>query len=191
MSSALMPPSTMQDTYWLISDFDDSMTPLGRDSVPEVYIRRSGSSSSTATSGACGEPSVIQVPTSSQSPDGAVPPRAIQPRTPPVSPETAMALSAVGARVSSVIRPFAPLWPRMKPISSALSMKLTGTRMTPRRAVAKASTANSHELCDSNASRSPFSRPFAARVFAQRFTASSNSAKVARRSPATTASLVG
>ena len=47
-----MPPSITQLTYWAISDRLDSMTPLGRDSVPEVYISRSGSSSATATSGA-------------------------------------------------------------------------------------------------------------------------------------------
>src|SRR3546814_9596279 len=41
----------MQETYCHISDRLDSSAPLGRDSVPEVYINRSGSSSATLTEG--------------------------------------------------------------------------------------------------------------------------------------------
>ena len=40
-----------QLTYWPISDRLDSITPLGRDSVPDVYISRSGSSSATRRRG--------------------------------------------------------------------------------------------------------------------------------------------
>ena len=79
----------------------------------------------------------------------------------------------------------------MNAISSAFSMKLTGTSTTPSRAVANASTAYCQELCESSASRSPFASPRPASAFAVRFTAASNSAKVTRRSPATTASLSG
>src|SRR3954453_14001766 len=67
-SSALMPPSTMQLTYWLIRERLGSITPLGRDSVPEVYISRSGSSSATATSGGSSGPERTQASTSSQRP---------------------------------------------------------------------------------------------------------------------------
>ena len=42
-----MPPSTTQVTYCHSSDRLDSSAPLGRDSVPEVYISRTGSSSAT------------------------------------------------------------------------------------------------------------------------------------------------
>src|SRR4051812_12422551 len=101
MSSGVMPPSTTQDTYWLISDRLESITPLGRDSVPEVYISRSGSSSAIATSGASVEPSRHHGSTSSQPPDGAAPESGIQPRTPPSTPAAASALSAVGASASS------------------------------------------------------------------------------------------
>ena len=65
----------------------------------------------------------------------------------------------------------------MNAISSAPSMKLTGTRTTPSFAVAKASTAYCQELCDSSASRSPLARPRSASACAVRFTAASNSAK--------------
>src|SRR5690349_23875262 len=50
-SSALISPSIAQLTYWAISERLESSTPLGRDSVPEVYIIRIGSSSPTGTSG--------------------------------------------------------------------------------------------------------------------------------------------
>ena len=79
----------------------------------------------------------------------------------------------------------------MSAISSGPSMKFTGTSTTPSLAVANASTANCQQLCDSRASRSPLARPRAASACAARFTAASNSAKVMRRSPATTASLSG
>ena len=79
----------------------------------------------------------------------------------------------------------------MKAISSAPSMKFTGTSTTPIFAVANASTAYCQELWASSASRSPLSRPRAASALAVRFTATSNSAKLTRRSPATTASLSG
>ena len=47
----------------------------------------------------------------------------------------------------------------MKAISSAPSMKLTGTSTTPSRAVANTVTAYCQELCASSASRSPLARP--------------------------------
>ena len=49
----------------------------------------------------------------------------------------------------------------MNAISSAPSMKFTGTSTTPSCAVANASTANCQQLCDSSASRSPLARPAA------------------------------
>ena len=152
------------------------MTPLGRDSVPEVYIRRTGSSSATATSGADSSPACHQSSTSSQPAVGAAPESPIQPRTPPSTPAVASAFSAVVASASSVTIPVAPEWRRMKAISSGPSMKLTGTRTTPSRAVAKSSTANCQELWLSSASRSPLARPRSARACAARLTAASNSA---------------
>ncbi len=112
-SSALMPPSTAQLTYWVISDRLDSITPLGRDSVPDVYISRSGSSSLTATSGASTGPSDHQPSTSSQPVAGVAPDSGIQPRTPPSTPAAASAFSAVGASASSATIPLAPECRRM------------------------------------------------------------------------------
>jgi hypothetical protein len=106
-SSPLIPPSIAHDTYWAISERLDSMTPLGRDSVPEVYIRRSGSSSAIGTSTADGSPVSIQVSTFSHSPVGVAPDSPIQPRIPPARPAEARAFSAVGASASSVTRPAA------------------------------------------------------------------------------------
>ncbi len=79
MSSALIPPSRTQLTYWLISEREDSITPLGRDSVPEVYMSRSGSSSAIGTSGIVSSPDCHQGSTSSQPAAGAAP---IQPADP-------------------------------------------------------------------------------------------------------------
>ena len=173
MSSALIPPSRAQLTYWLISEREDSITPLGRDSVPEVYMRRSGSSSAIGTSGIVSSPDCHQGSTSSQPAAGAAP---IQPRIPPSVPAAASAWPAVPARAASVTRPQAPEWRRMKAISSAPSMKLTGTRTTPSRAVAKASSTYCQQLWLSKASRSPLARPRPARACAVRLTAASNSA---------------
>src|SRR5919202_420171 len=107
-SSALIPPSITQETYWAISDRLESITPLGRDSVPEGYMSRSGSSSATATSGALASPSRHQGSTSSQPSAGACPDRLIQPRRPPSTPATSSALVAVGASTSSATTPLAP-----------------------------------------------------------------------------------
>jgi hypothetical protein len=107
-SSALIPPSTAQLTYWLISERLDSITPFGRDSVPEVYISRSGSSSPTGTSGAVSGPVRHQSSTSSQPAAGAAPESPIHPRTPPSTPAAASASAAVDARASSVTIPVAP-----------------------------------------------------------------------------------
>src|SRR3954471_14782046 len=103
-----MPPSITQLTYWLISERLDSITPLGRDSVPDVYISRSGSSSPTGTSGAVSGPSVHQPSTSSQPSVGSAPESGIQPRTPPGVPAMLNAFSAVGASASSATIPTAP-----------------------------------------------------------------------------------
>ncbi len=94
MSSAAIPPSITQLTYCAISERLDSITPLGRDSVPEVYISRSGSSSSITTSGSCAGPTRHQSSTFSQPGAGCAP---IQPRTPPAIPAAAIAFSAVVA----------------------------------------------------------------------------------------------
>ena len=54
----------MQETYCHNSDRLDSSAPLGRDSVPLVYINRRGVSSSTTTAGArtgSGEPTAERV----------------------------------------------------------------------------------------------------------------------------------
>src|SRR4051812_43809591 len=147
-SSALIPPSTMQLTYWLISDRLESMTPLGRDSVPDVYISRSGSSSATRTSGALSSPSVHHGSTSSQPSAGVAPESPIQPRRPPSWPAAASACSAVGASASSATIPLAPECRRMYAISSGPSMKLTGTSTMPSLEVANARTANRQQLCD-------------------------------------------
>ena len=104
MSSGLIPPSRAQLTYWLISEREDSITPLGRDSVPEVYMRRSGSSSAIGTSGIVSSPDRHQASTSSQPAAGAVPEAPIQPRTPPWIPAAASACSTpsrVVAKASS------------------------------------------------------------------------------------------
>jgi len=108
-----MPPSMAHPTYWAISDRLESITPFGRDSVPEVYISRSGSSSPTGTSGAVSGPSVHQPSTSSQPSVGAAPDSGIHPRTPPVTPAMVSAFSAVGARASSATIPVAPACWRM------------------------------------------------------------------------------
>ena len=97
----------------------------------------------------------------------------------------------MSARPASATIPQAPECPRMKAISSGPSMKLTGTRTTPSRAVAKASSTYCQQLWLSSASRSPLARPRAASACAARLTAASNSAYVTRKSPATTASLPG
>src|SRR3954471_7101281 len=103
-----MPPSMTQLTYWAISDRLDSITPFGRDSVPDVYMSRSGSSSPTGTSGAVSGPSDNPPSTPSQPFVGAAPDSGIQPRTPPVTPAIDSAFSAVGASASSVTIPVAP-----------------------------------------------------------------------------------
>ena len=113
MSSAVISPSMAQDRYWLISERLGSSTPLGRDSVPEVYISRSGSSSAIGTSGASAGPCRHQSSTSSQPAAGAAPDSPIQPRTPPDSPAEAAAFSAVGARASSATMPADPECRRM------------------------------------------------------------------------------
>src|SRR4051812_23757018 len=111
MSSPLIPPSMAQLTYWLISERLDSMTPLGRDSVPDVYISRSGSSSATATSGAASGPVRHHSSTSSQPSAGAAPDRRMTPQTPPVREPSASA--AAGTSASSATMPVAPEWSRM------------------------------------------------------------------------------
>ena len=113
MSSPAIPPSTMHETYWLISERLDSNTPLGRDSVPEVYINRSGSSSATAISGAVAAPCCHQRSTSSQPSTGPEPERPITPRIPPVIPAEASAFSAAGTSLSSATSPRASEWLRM------------------------------------------------------------------------------
>ncbi len=162
------------ETYWLISDRDGSSTPLGRDSVPLVYISRSGSSSATTTSGSSAGPALHQSCTSSQF--AAAPP--IRPRIPSDAPAVAIAFSAVAISASSATMPDAPEWPRMNAISSAFSMKLIGTSTTPSFAVANTSTTKDQELRPSRASRSPLRSPRAASAPAARFTAASNSPKV-------------
>src|SRR5690242_18536389 len=193
-SSTLIPPSTTQLTYWLISDRLDSMTPLGRDSVPDVYMSRSGSSSPTSTPGSPGStmrPCSSRSSHPSKSSQPSVGPLPIQPRTPPLTPAVASAPSAVAASSSSTTMPDAPAWVRMYAISGAVSMKLIGTSTTPSRAVANATVANCQQLCDSSASRSPLARPRSASACAHRLTAASNSANVSRHAPSTIASLSG
>ncbi len=131
-----------------------SSAPLGRDSVPEVYISRTGSSSATGTYGAPGA-CANQVAMSVQ-PSGAPP---IATRSATVPADAATARSATGANACSATKQRASLWSRMNAISSAPSMKFTGTSTTPTRAVAKSSTANCQQLWLSSASRSPFSSP--------------------------------
>ena len=69
MSSGPYSPSITQDTYCHISARLDSSAPLGRDSVPEVNIIRTGSSSSIGTSG--GVPSWSSHSSRSSQPSGA------------------------------------------------------------------------------------------------------------------------
>ena len=107
-----MPPSTTQDTYCHISERLDSIAPLGRDSVPEVYISRSRSSSPTSTCG--GVPSrSIHCWTSAQPVGNSSPPSRITARTGTSSPAAAIALPAVAASPSSATNAVAWLWPRM------------------------------------------------------------------------------
>lgn len=141
MSSADIDPSMTHETYCHIRERLESSAPLGRDSVPEVYISRIGSSSATTTSG--GVPSCSsQVRTSVQPDGGCVP---ITTRRVTLPPDV-IASSAVGTSAPSTTKVSAPLWSRMKPISSAPSMKFTGTRIAPSLAVAKESTANCQQL---------------------------------------------
>src|SRR5271170_3452272 len=173
MSSALIPPSWAQLTYWLISEREDSITPLGRDSAPEVYMRRSGSSSAIGTSGIVSSPDCHQGSTSS--------PAGGRGRTDP-APDSALGSGGgqrfLGGASQGGLGDHAagPEWRRMNAISSAPSMKLTGTRTTPSRAVAKASSTYCQQLWLSRASRSPLARPRSARACAARLTAASNSA---------------
>src|SRR3954453_3190589 len=97
-----------QLTYCAMRERLESMTPLGRDSVPEVYINLRGSSSAIGTSGSPGFPPSIQLSTSSQLSAAPAPESGIQPRTPLDIPAAAIACSAVGASASSVISPAAP-----------------------------------------------------------------------------------
>ena len=160
-----------------MSDRLDSIAPLGRDSVPLVYISCSGSSSATATSGSSAGPSAHHSATSDQPGRGAAP---IQPRTP--SPQSASfnACSATSARASSTTRWRASACPRMNATSSAVSMKLIGTRIRPSLAAASVTTAYSQQLCASRASRSPLTRPRVVSAAHIRFTDALYSAKVCR-----------
>ncbi len=103
----------MQLTYWAISARLDSIAPFGRDSVPEVYISRTGSSSATTTSRRLTGPDLAQPATSSHPGSGAVPASAIQPRTPSGVPATWTAWATCGYSASSTITPVAPQWSRM------------------------------------------------------------------------------
>jgi hypothetical protein len=169
----------------------ECMTPLGRDSVPLVYIRRSTWSSSTTALGA----GVVVVSHCAKSchPAGA--------RCPPVSatlvkallpsPAARMASSAAGISSGSTINPVAPLCRRMYAISWAVSMKLRGTSTTGARAVANASTAYCQQLCASNAMRSEGPNPLSRRAAAARSTVMSKSANVIVMSPSMIATLSG
>ena len=161
MSSSVIPPSTMQLTYWAMIDRLDSVTPFGRDSVPLVYMSWIGSSSPITTPGSdrsgCSSHSVTSSqpagagtgtgtrwlaepgPAASVVAAGATSASArITPRT-AICPRSAVASadSATSTRRSSATMPLTPAWPRMKATSSARSMKLIGTEMAPRRARAR------------------------------------------------------
>lgn len=136
----------MQETYCVISDLLDSRTPFGRDSVPEVYIMRTGSSSSMTMPGADASPVVIHSATGSNPCGACTPAKGIHPRMSMGVPAVAIASMTVGPSASSTTTPDAWLWSRMKAISETPSPKLIGTRIAPIRAHAKFSTANCHEL---------------------------------------------
>ena len=99
----------MQETYCHISDRLECIAPLGRDSVPEVYISRSGSSSSTATSGGCVvlEPLPYVVQPSARRRRAGSPPTLGQPPAAPI------AFCAVSTSAASTTNAVAPLWSRM------------------------------------------------------------------------------
>ena len=107
-----MPPSMTQDTYCHISERLDSIAPFGRDSVPDVYISRTRSSSPTSTGG--GVPARSIQCRRSAHPAGTSSPRSrITARTGTSSPAASTALTAVAASPSSATNPLAWLWPRM------------------------------------------------------------------------------
>ena len=123
-------PSTTQVTYCHISDRLVSIAPLGRDSVPEVYISRTGSSSLDRTYGA--RRAVVLEPVRDVGPAvrdvAAAEPDAARVTVPA---DAASALSATGDQRVLDHEAVAPQWSRMNAISSAPSMKLTGTSTTP------------------------------------------------------------
>ena len=129
----------MQLTYCAISARLDRVAPFGRLSVPEVYMIWMGSSSATSTSGSSASSCTIQSATDSQ-PSTASP---IAPRSRTVGgwSSIATAASATAHSTSSATMPIAPEWSSTKATSSAVSMKLIGTEITPRRARASQVTA--------------------------------------------------
>src|SRR5215218_2807882 len=82
----------MQLTYWETIERLESCTPFGRDSVPLVYIRRSGSSSATSTSGGVASGCSTQRWTSSQPSTGS-----------PTDPALHRQLDAFDRRVQRVL----------------------------------------------------------------------------------------
>src|SRR3954469_8550392 len=104
-----MPPSTMQETYCHISARELSRAPLGRDSVPEVNIIRTGSSSPTGTYGD-GPAWSSQDCASSQPWGGTSPPSRNASLVLTVPTDAAMAFSATGTSASSTTKAFADEW---------------------------------------------------------------------------------
>ena len=128
-------------TYCAISERLVSIAPLGRDSVPLVYISRSGSSSATtvSTGGACRggrtSPATSSQPVARRR--AGQPDPAQHPRRRPARRLGHRLDRHVGPGRPRRRRPWRSLWSRMKATSPAPSMKLTGTRTAPSRAVAK------------------------------------------------------
>src|SRR5262245_14856254 len=104
-----MEPSTMQETYCHISDRLDSSAPFGRDSVPDVNIIRTGSSSPTWTYGAGPAWSNHDCASGQPVGDGS-PLRPTASLVVTVPAEAASAFSATGTRASSTTKAFAVEW---------------------------------------------------------------------------------
>ncbi len=149
MSSALMEPAVMVLTYCHIMTAAGVMTPLGRDSVPLVYITLS--TGHREPSGAGTDDAVLRDwsksvhPVVLQIPAVAIAIRVV------TSPPSSIASSAAATRSDCTMKPVARQCPRMYAISSGVSMKFSGTSTTAARAVANASTAYCQQLRASSA----------------------------------------
>src|ERR1039458_7840433 len=154
--------------------------PLGRPVVPEVYMIRAGSCSSTATVTGVSSASSNRSPRrSAPGPAAAASPSTTTART---SGNVSRTAPTSGDRPSSTTITDAPQSRRMNPTSSATRRKLTGTTMAPTRHPANIASIISMLFFISSARRSPWRSPRAMSAWARDVTRRSTSPNV-RLSP--------